>query len=143
MPLNNYIKSLQGGPPEEHHAFKTFLLIVGAVFAGYTASQFPPKFLLFFSTPLGQFSIFMILGLGLYQTKNIEFVVYDSILYVILLQILQYISKEIYEEQKTKNDKDDKTENNNKEYENIIMASNEYPNYKINNNETIVVEELF
>ena len=140
MPLNNYIKSLQGGPPEEHHAFKTFLLIMGAVFAGYTASQFPPKFLLFFSTPLGQFITFMILGLGLYQTKNIEFVVYDSILYVILLQILQYISKEIYEEQK---DKDDKKENNNKEYENIIMASNEYPNYKINNNETIVVEELF
>ena len=143
MPINTYIKSLSGGPPEEHNAFKTFLLIIGAVFAGYTASQFPPKFLLFFSTPLGQFSIFMILGLGLYQTKNIEFVVYDSILYVILLQILQYISKEIYEEQKTKNDKDNKTENNNKEYENIIMASKEYPNYKINNNETIVVEELF
>ena len=142
MPLNNYIKSLQGGPPEEHHAFKTFLLIMGAVFAGYTASQFPPKFLLFFSTPLGQFSIFMILGLGLYQTKNIEFVVYDSILYVILLQLLQYISKEIYEEQKTKNDKDNKKENNNQEYENIIMASNEISD-KNNNNETIVVEELF
>ena len=143
MPLNNYVKSLQGGPPEEHHAFKTFLLIIGAVFAGYTASQFPPQFLLFFATPLGQFITFMILGLGLYQTKNIEFVVYDSILYVIVLQMLQYISKEIYEEQKNKNDKYDKTENNNKEYENIIMASKEYPNYKINNNETIVVEELF
>ena len=143
MPLNNYVKSLQGGPPEEHHAFKTFLLIIGAVFAGYTASQFPPQFLLFFATPLGQFITFMILGLGLYQTKNIEFVVYDSILYVIVLQMLQYISKEIYEEQKNKNDKYDKTENNNKEYENIIMASKEYPNYKINNNETIVVKELF
>ena len=143
MPINNYIKSLKGGPPEEHHAFKTFLLIVGAVFAGYTASQFPPKFLIFFSTPLGQFVIFMILGLGLYQTKNIEFVVYDSILYVILLQMLQYISKEIYEEQKDEEDKNNNNQNNNKEYDNIIMASNEYPNSKINNNKTIIVEELF
>ena len=137
MPLNNYIKSLQGGPPEEHHAFKTFLLIIGAVFAGYTASQFPPKFLLFFSTPLGQFITFMILGLGLYQTKNFEFVVYDSIVFVILLQMLQYISKEIFAEQKKSNNKKTTNDNkNNKEYTNIIMASNEYPNYEINNNKT-------
>ena len=86
----------------------------------------------------------MILGLGLYQTKNIEFVVYDSILYVILLQLLQYISKEIYEEQKNKDNKkeNNKKENNNQEYENIILASNENSD-KINNNKTIIVEELF
>ncbi len=150
MPINTYIKSLSGGPPEEHNAFKTFLLIIGAVFAGYTASQFPPKFLLFFSTPLGQFSIFMILGLGLYQTKNIEFVVYDSIFYVILLQLLQYISKEIFDEQqKNKNNIKIRKENNvknNKGYENIIMASEQYPNYEVKNkknNNEIIIEELF
>ena len=132
MPLNNYVKSLQGGPPEEHHAIKTFFLIIGAVFAGYTASKFPPQFLLFFATPLGQFVTFMILGLGLYQTKNLEFVIYDSILYVILLQILQYISKEIYEEQSEGKD-NNKQQNDNIEQKNIIMASDEHPNNEVNN----------
>ena len=151
MQINKYIKSLQGGPPEEHHAFKTFLLIIGAVFAGYTASNFPPQFLLFFATPLGQFVTFMILGLGLYQTKNLEFVVYDSIIYVILLQILQYISKEIYKEQ-NKGEDDNKQKNDNKEQKNIIMASNEHSNNEVNNkinnkinknNNNIIIEELF
>jgi hypothetical protein len=156
MPINNYIDSLQGGPPGEHNAFKTFLLIIGAVFSGYTASQFPPQFLIFFSTPLGQFITFMILGLGLYQTKNIEFVVYDSILFVILLQMLLYISNEIYEEQnKGKNkgenndnedkDTDKKKHKNNNNNNNNNININKSNNNLLNNsnNREIISEELF
>ena len=93
----------------------------------------------------------MILGLGLYQTKNLEFVIYDSILYVILLQILQYISKEIYEEQSEGKD-NNKQQNDNIEQKNIIMASDEHPNNEVNNkinnkinknNNNIIIEELF
>ena len=124
MAINNYIKSLHGEPPEEHNAIKTFLLIIGAVFSGYTASQFPPEFLSLFATPFGQFIIFMILGLGYYSYKNLEFIIYDSILYVIMLQILLFISKEIYKnENGNKNGNRNGNENRN-ENENSIEKNN-------------------
>ena len=62
--FKEYLTSIKGGPPKQHHAISTFLLIIGAVFAGYTAVNFPPELLELSSHPLGQFFIFMILGIA-------------------------------------------------------------------------------
>ena len=96
MFFKEYLTSLKGGPPEQHHALSTFLLIIGAVFAGYTAVNFPPEFLELFSHPLGQFIVFIILGFGLYKKVNKFFIIYDSIIYVIVLQLMLYLSKMYY-----------------------------------------------
>ena len=81
--INEYLTSIKGGPPEQHHAISTFLLIIGAVFAGYTAVNFPPELLELCSHPLGQFIIFVVLGFGLYKNVNKMFIIYDSIIYYI------------------------------------------------------------
>ncbi len=100
--FKEYLTSIKGGPPEQHDAISTFLLIIGAVFAGYTAVNFPPELLELSSYPLGQFFIFMILGLGLYKKVNKIFIIYDSIIYVIILQLMLYLSKLYYKKREEK-----------------------------------------
>ena len=68
--FRQYLRSLSGGPPATHRFDSTFLLMVGSVFAGYTATAFPEKFLKNFEHPIVQFLIFYILGLSTSTSKD-------------------------------------------------------------------------
>mgnify|MGYP000123770583 CR=1 FL=1 len=108
----NYIKSLLGGRPFSHRADQTFFLIVGAVFAGYTAKSLHIDFLKNFENPFIQFLIFYMIGISSYSGKMPPggwgfagwkvlwagpYVFFDSLFAVILFQLLVYISHYYYE----------------------------------------------
>ena len=60
---NGYFRSLLslGSKYPKHNVKAALQLVIGAVFAGYTATQFPPEFLKLFERPLAQFMIFFLL----------------------------------------------------------------------------------
>ena len=104
--IKKYFISLSGGPPAYHRADSTLLLMVGSVFAGYTATAFPDKFLKKFENPILQFVVFLILGLSTsLNGSNVKlYVIGDAIITTIIFQILIYISKKYADNQENSED---------------------------------------
>ena len=97
--LRQYFRSLSGGPPASHRFDSTFLLMVGSVFAGYTATAFPEQFLKKFEHPIIQFIIFYILALSTSTSKDsIKILaIGDALLTTILFQSSVYLANKYYD----------------------------------------------
>jgi len=96
--LRQYLRSLSGGPPSSHRFDSTFLLMVGSVFAGYTATAFPEKFLKKFEHPIIQFIIFYILALSTSTSKDsIKILaIGDALLTTLIFQSAVYLANKYY-----------------------------------------------
>lgn len=107
--FRQYANSLMGGPPASHRFDSTFLLMTGAVFAGYTATAFPPQFLEKFENPLVQFIVFYILGLSTSTSKDSIklLVIGDAFVTTLLLQLSIYLVNYYYGVNGNENDNDD------------------------------------
>ena len=105
--VQNYSKSFLGlGSKFPNHNIKSSLqLVIGAVFAGYTATAFPPEFLKIFEHPLAQFFIFFLLFNSNEYSPGFPmiFVVIDAVLFTIMIQIVLKIVKELYKKNEQKN----------------------------------------
>lgn len=105
--VQNYSKSFLGlGSKFPNHNIKSSLqLVIGAVFAGYTATAFPPEFLKIFEHPLAQFFIFFLLFNSKQYSPGFPmiFVVIDSVLFTIMIQIVLRIVKNLYKKNEQKN----------------------------------------
>jgi hypothetical protein len=112
LSLSKYLVSLSGGPPSEHRFDNTLCLMIGAVFAGYTATALHPEFLKEFEHPLIQFLVFYIIGISSYggnvppggwgwgPFKTLwagPYVFLDAILTVVAFQTLVYITNYYYD----------------------------------------------
>jgi len=99
--LFKYLESLGGGPPASHTVRQGAQLILGAVFAGYTATAFPPQFLKLFETPLMQLFIFFILFYQNYWNQKgfpKWYIVLDAVLFTAFLQGAIYLARKYYSE---------------------------------------------
>lgn len=97
--LSRYAKSLSGGPPASHTVRQGALLILGAVFAGYTATAFPPQFLKLFEKPWMQYIVFLVLFSSNYWGESSlpkMYVFLDALLFTILLQMAIHFAKKAY-----------------------------------------------
>ena len=83
LDFGKYIKSLAGGPPASHSVRQAMQLILGAVFAGYTATALPAGFLKLFEHPVVQFGTF--------------FLLFNQIIFIHLLQHLFFFISLIYQ----------------------------------------------
>jgi len=111
LSLPSYFRSLSGGNPPTHRFDNTFFLMIGAVFAGYTATVLHPDFLKEFENPLIQFIVFYIIGISSYGGKVPPggfglgplkvfwagpYVFYDAILTTAMFQLLVYVTNYYY-----------------------------------------------
>ena len=97
--LLQYLGSLAGGPPASHTVRKGAQLILGSVFAGYTATAFPPEFLKLFEHPLLQFFIFFILFYQNYWNQQgfpKWYIMLDAALFTAFLQTSIYVTRKFY-----------------------------------------------
>ena len=97
--LFKYYQSLAGGPPSSHTVRQAIQLIIGAVFAGYTATALPPKFLKLFEKPVYQFLIFLVLFNQNYWNETgfpRWYMFMDAFLSTFALQLLIYVTKKFY-----------------------------------------------
>ena len=107
----DYIKSLVGNGPKNHRADSVFFLILGAVFAGYTATNIHVDFLKNFENPFIQLVVFYAIGISSYGGKKPPgswgiggwkviwagpYVFFDALFAVIIFQFLSYISNSYY-----------------------------------------------
>jgi thiol-disulfide isomerase/thioredoxin len=100
--LSRYAKSLAGGPPASHTVRQGALLVLGAVFAGYTATAFPPQFLKLFEKPWMQYIIFLVLFSSNYWGESglpKLYVFLDALLFTVLLQVAIHFSKKAYQQE--------------------------------------------
>ena len=116
--LPQYLKSISGGEPSSHRFDNTILLMCAAIFAGYTATALPKKFLKLFQNPIVQFIVFYIIGITSYGGSMPPggkgfgpfkvfwagpYVFLDAILVVCLMQLLIFITRMIYGKDEKKN----------------------------------------
>ena len=97
--VSKYAKSLAGGPPSAHTVRQSAQLILGAVFAGYTATAFPPKFLKMFEKPWAQFLVFLVLFNQSYWNETgfpRWYALLDALIFTVLLQTAIYFAKKAY-----------------------------------------------
>jgi len=75
------------------------VVLLSGFVGGYTVMNFPTEFLKLFSTPLGQFiALLTILYIYYKDDTDVTFmnIVYESLLYVVVLQLLAVILNFIY-----------------------------------------------
>lgn len=111
LSISKYLISLSGGPPKEHRFDNTLFLMLGAVFAGYTATALHPEFLKEFESPLIQFVLFYMIGISSYggqvppggfgigPFKTLwagPYVFLDALLTMIAFQTLVYVTNYYY-----------------------------------------------
>ena len=75
------------------------VVLLSGFVGGYTVMNFPTEFLKLFSTPIGQFiALLTILYIYYKDDTDITFlnIVYESLLYVVVLQLLAVILNFIY-----------------------------------------------
>ena len=105
--VRNYSRSFLGiGSKFPNHNIKASLqLVIGAVFAGYTATAFPPEFLKLFEHPVAQFFIFFLLFNSMEHVPGFPtiFVVVDAVLFTIMIQIVLRIVREMYKKKENEN----------------------------------------
>ena len=79
-------------------------LVIGAVFAGYTSTAFPPEFLKLFEHPVAQFFIFFLLFNSMEHVKGFPtiFVIVDAVLFTILIQVVLRLVREFYKKPEQK-----------------------------------------
>lgn len=71
-----------------------FAILFAAVSSGYTIKDFPPKFLEYFKTPLGQFVIYFVVIYVTYindTTIPLKDMILEAIAYVLIIQALKFI----------------------------------------------------
>lgn len=109
--ISRWFYNLYKGNAVNANLFDSFLLIFGAVAAGYTIFDWPYHVSNLFAHPIGQFIVFSSLGLSAYYMNPesnypIIYVFIDSLIYTILFQIIKnaanplngYLKKHTYVE---------------------------------------------
>ena len=81
-----------------HNINLALQLVIGAVFAGYTATAFPPDFLKLFEHPIAQFFIFFLLFNTVERINGFPriFIIIDALMFTIFIQIAIRLIKEYY-----------------------------------------------
>lgn len=139
LSIPRYLVSLMGGKPAGHRFDNTIFLMIGAVFAGYTATKLHPDFLKEFEHPLIQFLVFYIIGIsshggtvppggwGWGPFKVIwggPFVFYDAILTTFMFQLLVYVTNTYYESKEQRNkeqvEEEENEKDNHKDYTDVL-----------------------
>jgi len=75
------------------------VVLLSGFVGGYTVMNFPTEFLKLFSTPIGQFiALLTIIYMYYKDDTDVTFldIVYESLLYVVILQLLSVILNFIY-----------------------------------------------
>ena len=112
--LSKYARSLQGGEPSAHTVRQAVQLVIGAVFAGYTVTAFPPQFLKLFEKPVMQFFVFLVLFNQNYWSGSKGFprwyVLLDALLFTAVIQTAIYFAKKYYAEQNNELDNEEPIE---------------------------------
>lgn len=94
--------------PNNHHIVNIIALVVGSVFAGYTATAFPKEFLKLFEFWPVQLAVFFVLSFSTLQYPitrgKLKFALYDSILMLVLFNLLWYTLCKIYKKEESKKD---------------------------------------
>ena len=118
----DYLNSISGGKPDSHRFDNTILLMVAAVFAGYTATALPADFLKLFESPIVQFIVFYIIGITSYGGgmppggKGFgpfkvfwagPYVFLDAILVVCIMQLAVFLLRKWYKEDEDDEDDED------------------------------------
>ena len=106
---DNWVFSTFGAKePNNHHIVNIIALVVGSVFAGYTATAFPEKFLKLFEFWPVQLAVFFVLSFSTLQSPitrgKIKFTIYDSILMLVLFNLILYILRMIYKKEESNKD---------------------------------------
>lgn len=98
--ISNYFNSflnVKSSYPS-HNINLALQLVIGAVFAGYTATAFPPDFLKLFEHPIAQFLIFFLLFNSIERVKGFPrtFIFIDALIFTIFIQIAIRLIKGYY-----------------------------------------------
>ena len=93
----DYLSSLSGGPPHNHSFVQGTQLVIGAVLAGYSISNWNSALTAKLAKPEARFVIFFIIFYQNFQGSEVPllWVVFDALIVTSILQILDRIVFEI------------------------------------------------
>jgi hypothetical protein len=97
--LMEYMIKGKDHPKSPRYIMDPLAIMVAAFGAGYTIGNYPPKFLAFLYSPIGQFIVYYLIVYTFYRndpTVHKSDMVIEAILYVIVLQCLRLILNFIF-----------------------------------------------